>query len=178
VVEDCGADAVTVHARFASQGYARPADWHWIKEVKASVKIPVIGNGDVFKPVHACQMKALSGCDGIMIGRGAVGNPWIFRQILEMKQGLPLKEPNLSERRRHILEHFRLLADHVGEHRASLSMRGLLLWYTKGLPHSSRFRGSINEVRDLDSLLMVMDSYFSRLEPLEEAKVSRGAGQL
>jgi nifR3 family TIM-barrel protein len=176
VVEDCGADALTVHGRFAVHGYAEPADWTWIRKVKALVKIPVIGNGDVFQPVHALQMREHTGCDAVMIGRGAVGNPWIFRQILCMEQGLPIRKPKLSERRSHILEHFRLLIDHVGEQRASLSMRGLLLWYTKGLPHSSRFRGSINKIRDLDSLLHVMDSYFSKLESVQENQVCLGTG--
>lgn len=164
IIQDCGADAVTIHPRFAAQGFSAPADWSFIQEVKGRLNIPVIGNGDVFEASQALTMKARTGCDGIMIGRGAVGNPWIFRQILCLEQGLPMPRPGLSERRGLIMEHFHLLCGAMGEHRAARSMRGLLLWYTKGLPHSSRFRGRINQIKDLDSLVRNLDHYFSTLE--------------
>ena len=163
IIEDCGADAITVHPRFALQAYSVPADWTWIARVKEKLKIPVIGNGDVFMPAHAMEMRNQTGCDGIMIGRGAIGNPWIFSQILGLEQGLPVVKPDLSERRSLILEHFDGLISSMGEHRAAFCMRGLLLRYTKGLPHSSRFRGSITQIRDLQSLITTMDSYFSTL---------------
>ena len=163
VIEDCGADAVTVHPRFATRGYSDPAEWRLIGEVKEGVKIPVIGNGDIFDPSHALRMKNETGCDGIMIGRAAVGNPWIFKQILNLEQGLTGPEPGLDERRSFIMEHFDLLSRSMGEHKAALNMRGLLLRYTKGLPHSSRFRGSITRIRDYESLVATMDSYFSTL---------------
>ena len=115
-------------------------------------------------PSSALRMKAETGCDGVMIGRAAIGNPWIFRQVLRAEQGSPLQSPQLSERRRSILEHFRLLSDCMGEHRAALNMRGVLLSYTKGLPHSSAFRGLITRVRDTESLVRTMDHYFSSLE--------------
>jgi nifR3 family TIM-barrel protein len=164
VIEDCGADAVTVHPRFATQGYSVPADWTLIRRVKEQLKIPVIGNGDIFEPAHALKMRQETGCDGVMIGRGAIGNPWIFKQILHSDLGLPIPKPDLSDRRSFIMEHFQALSDLMGEHRAARTMRGLLLRYTKGLPHSSRFRGSINKIKDLDSLLSTMDGYFSTLE--------------
>ena len=163
VVEDCGADAITVHPRFASQGFSGRADWTLIGMVKERVKIPVIGNGDVLEPSHALKMRAETGCDGVMIGRGAVGNPWIFAQTLRLIEGLPVQRPDLIERKSHIMEHFSLLSGHMGEQRASLAMRGLLLRYTKGLPHSSRFRGSITGIRDLESLTSTMDNFFSSL---------------
>ena len=164
VIEDCGADAVTVHPRFATQGYAVPADWTVIGRVKERLKIPVIGNGDIFEPSHALKMRQETGCDGIMIGRGAIGNPWIFKQVFHLDLGVPISTPDLSERRSFIMDHFQALADLMGPHRAARSMRGLLLWYTKGLPHSSRFRGGINQIRDLDSLISTMDEYFSILK--------------
>jgi nifR3 family TIM-barrel protein len=167
VIEDCGADAITVHPRFASQGFSGRADWTIIAEVKQRVKIPVIGNGDVFEPSHALKMKSETGCDGVMIGRAAVGNPWIFKQVLHLNQGLPVPTPGLCDRRSLIMEHFRLLSGSMGEHRAALKMRGLLLQYTKGLPHSSRFRGSITQIRDLKSLISTMDNYFSALKDCE-----------
>lgn len=164
IAEDCGADAITVHPRFANYGYAVCADWRWIKEVKDRVKIPVIGNGDVFKPSHALCMKRQTGCDGVMIGRGAIGNPWIFKQILHLAQGLPVPRPDLAERRSLLMEHYGHLGRYMGEHRAALSMRGLLLRYTKGLPRSSRFRGSLTRIKDLESMVSTMDRYFSSLE--------------
>ncbi|MDY7036137.1 MAG: tRNA dihydrouridine synthase DusB [Thermodesulfobacteriota bacterium] len=164
IIEDCGADAVTVHPRFASSGFSGQADWSLIGRVKKRLKIPVIGNGDVFKPSQALEMKIRTGCDGVMIGRGAMGNPWIFKQILQLNQGLAVSEPDLNERRSFIIDHYQLLTDSMGEHRAALAMRGLLLRYTKGLPYSSQFRGSITKIRDLGSLISTMDNYFSILK--------------
>jgi nifR3 family TIM-barrel protein len=167
VIEDCGADAVTVHSRFATQGYSVPADWTFIGRVKEHLKIPVIGNGDIFEPSHALKMRQETGCDGVMIGRGAIANPWIFKQILRLDLGLPISKPDLSERRSFIMVYFQALSDLMGQQRAARSMRGLLLRYTKGLPHSSRFRGSINKIKDLDSLVSTLDDYFSILEDEE-----------
>ncbi len=164
VIEDCGADAVTVHPRFATQRYTGHADWLLIRAVKDALGIPVVGNGDVFRAEDALRMRAETGCDGVMIGRGAVGNPWIFSQVLDLERGLPPREPSLQERRAHILEHYRLLARTVGEHRAPYMMRGLLLAYTKGLPHSSRFRGRITRIKDLQTLTSLTDDYFETLE--------------
>lgn len=163
VIEDCGADAISIHPRFATHGYSVRADWRLIGKVKAEVKIPVIGNGDIFEPPHALKMKNQTGCDGVMIGRKAVGNPWIFKQILCLEQGLPVPEPDLTERKGLIMEHYHRLSDSMGEHRAALAMRGLLLRYTKGLSHSSRFRGTITQIKDLESMVSAMDKYFSTL---------------
>ena len=164
LIEDCGADAVTIHPRFVKQGFSGKADWNIIAEVKHHVKIPVIGNGDVFKPPLALDMKTQTGCDGVMIGRGAIGNPWIFRQILELEKGREPREPEISERRDLIMEHFSRLSHLIGEDRAARMMRGLLLWYTKGLPHSSRFRGTMTSIKDLETLVSALDQYFSFLE--------------
>jgi len=164
VLEDCGVDAITVHPRFATQGYSVHAEWPLIGLVKNRVKIPVIGNGDIFEPSQALEMMRQTGCDGVMVGRGAIGNPWIFRQILHLTQGLPVPRPNLDERRSLLIEHYQLLSNTMGGKRAARTMRGLLLWYTKGLPHSSRFRGSITQIKDLESLVATMDNYFSDLK--------------
>jgi len=168
VVEDCGADAVTVHPRFATQRYAGRADWGVIREVKAALRIPVVGNGDVFRAEDAVKLQMETGCDAVMIGRGAVGNPWIFRQVLDLEAGREPRGPTLAERRALILEHYRLLAEAVGEHRAPYMMRGLLLRYTKGLRHSSRFRGRITRIKDYETLSVLMDDYFGVLEKEEE----------
>ena len=160
VIEDCGADAITVHPRFATQGFSVPADWDLIGKVKDRVNIPVIGNGDIFKPHDALDMKERTGCDGVMVGRAAISRPWIFRQILHQEKGMPAPNPDLDERRSLLMEHCHLLCQFEGEHKAALLMRGLLRWYTKGLPHSGRFRESINQIKDLQSLVSTMDNYF------------------
>ena len=164
LIEDCGADAVTIHPRFVKQGFSGKADWTIIAEVKERLKIPVIGNGDVLNPILAFEMKRQTGCDGVMIGRGAIGNPWIFEQILEMKDGRPVHQPGLHERRDLIMEHFRLLSVQIGEEKAARNMRGLLLRYTKGLPHSTRFRGMITRIKDWDTLTSALGHFFNSLE--------------
>ena len=163
IIEDCGADAITVHPRFVKQGFSGQADWRIIGQVKKHLSIPVIGNGDIFKPELAIRMREETGCDGIMVGRAAMGNPWIFRQILDLEKGLEPRRPDLSERKAVIMEHFALLSSVIGENRASKMMRGLLLGYTKGLPHSSRFRESFTGINDFNTMVSAMDNYFSIL---------------
>ena len=163
IIEDCGADAIIIHPRFANQGYSGKAVWSLIGTVKEKVKIPVIGNGDIISPSDAFDMMKETGCDGVMIGRAAVRKPWIFRQILQLEKGLPVQEPDLSELRSIIMTHYNLLQDSMNEHRAALCMRGLLIHYTKGLPGSGRFREGFNKIKDLESLVSVMDNYFTAL---------------
>ncbi len=162
--EAAGADAVTVHPRFVSQKFSGKADWCVIADVKKQVKIPVIGNGDIFAPHLAQQLRKETGCDGVMIGRGAIGMPWIFRQILALENGKDMETPTLKERKDLILEHFHHLSKLIGEKRASFNMRGLLLWYTKGLPYGRRFRGAFTCIRDCNALTNVLDEYFAALE--------------
>ena len=167
LIEDCGADAITVHPRFVTQGFTGNADWAIISKVKELLKIPVIGNGDVSNPSLAIKMNTQTGCDGVMIGRGAVGNPWIFKQILELENGLAVRQPPLPERRALIIEHFRLLSLLMGENRAAKNMRGLLLQYTKGLPQSRRFRETFTSIKDIDTLISALDHYFASLKERE-----------
>jgi len=167
ILEDCGVDAITVHPRFATQGYSGKADWNLITSVKEKVKIPVIGNGDINSPSDALRMEKETRCDGLMIGRAAVRNPWIFRQILQMERGLPVHDPDISERRSLIMEHYNFLSDAMEEHRAAFRMRGLLLSYTKGLPGSGRFRDRFTKIKDVHSLISSMDDYFSTLEEIQ-----------
>ncbi|HIJ36757.1 MAG TPA: tRNA dihydrouridine synthase DusB [Deltaproteobacteria bacterium] len=163
-IEDNGADGITVHPRFVSQGFSGKAQWQIISLIKRNVTIPVIGNGDVFKPEQAMEMIHETGCDGVMLARGAIGNPWLFRQILELEKGCTPSTPSFEERRSVMLEHFGLLCENMGELRASRVMRGLLLWYTKGLPRSSRFRGAFTGIRDLNTMISAMDEYFNELD--------------
>ncbi|MFO7739725.1 MAG: tRNA dihydrouridine synthase DusB [Desulfatiglandaceae bacterium] len=160
LIADCGADAITLHPRFVTQGFSGTADWTVISELKKRLKIPIIGNGDVVSPQLALRMKNQTGCDGVMIGRGAIGNPWIFKQILDMENGRAARPPRLHERKALIQEHYRLLSASVGEIRAAKMFRGFLLWYTKGLPHSGRFRGRVNSIKDSYSLFTALDYYF------------------
>jgi tRNA-dihydrouridine synthase B len=164
LAEDCGADAITIHPRFASEGYSGRADWSLIGRVKDALKIPVIGNGDILQSSHALEMRAKTGCDGVMIGRGAIGNPWIFRQILLLEKGIDPPCPGIGERKDLIMEHFEALSRVVGKGKGARIMRGLLLWHTKGLPFSSSFRGQITGIKDMESLVSTMHSYFSSLE--------------
>jgi nifR3 family TIM-barrel protein len=167
LVEDCGADAITIHPRYATQGFSTPADWTWIGRIKERLKIPVIGNGDILEPIRALCMRKETGCDGVMIGRGAIANPWIFKQIGNIAQGLPQMRPSFLERRAFIIGHFRLLCESMEERKAALAMRGVLLFSTRGLPFSSQFRESIARIRDMESLVSAMENYFSRLEKAE-----------
>jgi nifR3 family TIM-barrel protein len=162
--ETIGVDAVTLHPRFATQGFSGSADWALIRSVASTVHIPVIGNGDVVQPRSAYDMMKTTGCRGVMIGRGAVGNPWIFQQILSLGRTGCFEEPSLAERRRVILEHHRLLRDHYGAITTSRLMRGLMLWYTKRLPHSSRFRGAFTGIQDFPDLIRGLDAYFKFLQ--------------
>lgn len=164
LIADCGADAITLHPRFVTHGFSGKADWTVISDLKKKLKIPIIGNGDVVNPQLALQMKNQTGCDGVMIGRGALGNPWIFKQILDMENDQPVRPPQLHERKTLIEEHYRLLSLSVGEFHAAKIFRGFLLWYTKGLPYSSRFRGSITSIKDFNTFFSTLDKYLLFLE--------------
>lgn len=163
MAEECGVDAITVHGRSVPQGFGGKADWDIIGEVKTRLRIPVIGNGDITEPVHAIAMMEKTDCDGVMIGRAAIGNPWIFSQVLALSAGLPPRAPSPEERREAILSHFELLSELEGSTRAARRMRGLLLWYTKSLPFSSRFRGAITSITDMSSLMAALDLFLDKL---------------
>lgn len=158
MAESCGVAAVAVHGRTREQYYQGKADWDIIRKVKAAVKIPVIGNGDIFTPQDAGRMMEETGCDGLMVARGAKGNPWIFRRINHyLDTGEMLPEPSIEEIRDMILRHGRMLAEYKGEGTAIREMRGHMAWYTRGLPHSAALRNEINQVETLEGLLELLN---------------------
>ena len=157
IIEDCGAAAVAVHGRTREQYYSGTADWDIIRQVKEAVSIPVIGNGDVTGPESAKRMLEETGVDGIMIGRAARGNPWIFGQIKEyLETGILPQKPELSEVREMMLRHARMQLECKGEYTGIREMRKHVAWYTAGYPNSAKLRAKINEVetyQDLEALL-------------------------
>lgn len=161
IAESCGVAAVAVHGRTRSQYYSGRADWEIIRQVKEAVKIPVIGNGDVDSPEAAEAMLEDTGCDGVMIGRAAQGNPWIFRETVRfLEDGTRLPRPGREEKRAIVLRHAALLKEVKGEYTAVREMRKHLAWYTAGMPHSARFRGMINSLETMEALLAGVDEIF------------------
>lgn len=171
IAQDNGADAITVHARTADQGYSGRADWDIIAEVKKAVTIPVIGNGDIRLPQDALRMREETSCDAVMVGRGALGNPWIFRGIAQAFSGKTVDYlPTLSQRREMIENHWRMEAEFRGIRMAGKSFRKHILWYTKGLGNSAQFRDLAGKIKDEKGMLSELDTYFRSLEASENLK--------
>lgn len=157
MAESCGVAAVAVHGRTREQYYSGTADWEIIRRVKEAVRIPVIGNGDIFTPEDAGRMLRETGCDGIMIARGAKGNPWIFNQINRyLDDGELTGRPSLDEIRAMILRHGKMLSEYKGEFTAMREMRSHMAWYTKGLPGSAALRNDINQVETLEGMAALL----------------------
>lgn len=158
IIEDSGAAAIAVHGRTREQYYSGEADWDIIRQVKEAVKIPVIGNGDVDSPEKAIALLNETGCDGIMIGRGVRGNPWLFAQIKAfLDTGKHIIKPSNEEIRSMILRHARLQFEIKGEYTGIREMRKHVAWYTAGLPNSAKLRRAVNEVesyQELEALLL------------------------
>lgn len=163
IAEEVGISAITIHGRTRSEFYTGKADRDIIKEVKDSVKIPVIGNGDIVDEETAYQMFEKTGVDGIMIGRGSFGNPWIFRNIKHfLITGEKLPSPTNSERLNIIKEHIDLAVEEKGEI-AIKELRKHIAWYTKNLKNSSEFRNSINMIETKEQLIKTLNEYFETL---------------
>lgn len=161
IAESCGVAAVAVHGRTREQYYSGQADWDIIAKVKESVKIPVIGNGDVDSPEKAKALLEQTGCDGVMIGRAAQGNPWIFGQVREyLETGVIPKLPTNKEKREMILRHAALQLEYKGEYTGVREMRKHLSWYTVGMPNSARFRQAINTMETMEELMNSVNEIF------------------
>lgn len=154
ILQESGAAAVAVHGRTREQYYSGQADWDIIAQVKAAVKIPVIGNGDVTDGESALQLLKKTGCDGVMIGRGAQGNPWVFREVTAALEGRKIPpRPTRQELYDMIARHAQLAAQYKGEYITVREMRKHLAWYTTGLPHAAALRRQINSIETMDGLL-------------------------
>ena len=165
IAEESGAAAVAVHGRTREQYYSGKADWDIIRQVKEAVHIPVIGNGDVFTPQDAKRMMEETGCDGIMIARGAQGNPWIFKQVEHYLQtGELLAKPAIEEVVQMMLRHANAQLAFKGEYIGMREMRKHVAWYTVGYPHSAKLRGDINAVESVAELEELMNRYMESLE--------------
>ena len=161
IAEGCGVAAVAVHGRTREQYYSGRADWDIIASVKDAVKIPVIGNGDVDSPQAAEALLKHTGCDGVMIGRAAQGNPWIFRDVVSyLETGVIPASPTNAEKKEIILRHAALQLEYKGEYTGVREMRKHLSWYTVGMPHSAKFRQTINTMESMDELVRGVETIF------------------
>lgn len=168
IAEDCGISAIAIHGRTREQYYSGKADWDIIRQVKENVSIPVIGNGDVFEVEDAINMLNQTNCDAIMIGRGAQGNPWIFKRINHyMQTGEILPEPTLEEKINTAKKHLKLAVEEHGEYVAVREMRKHIAWYLKGLRNSARVRDEINKIESYEEVVNKLESYMQDCLTLE-----------
>lgn len=153
IVEEAGGAAIAVHGRTREQYYSGKADWDIIRQVKEAVSIPVIGNGDVTSGESAIAMQKETGCDGVMIGRGSQGNPWIFSELLAYEQtGKMPPRPSATELKNMMLRHARLQIQYKGDYLGIREMRKHVAWYTSGIPNSAKLRNEINMVASYEEL--------------------------
>lgn len=184
MAEDCGIDGISLHPRTREQGFGGRADWSLIGKLKKAVRIPVIGNGDVTERSLIEKMFEETGCDGVMIGRGALGNPWIFH----VQNSMPGEQkagpsPSLGERKDMIHRHFSLTQAHYGERGAVKKIQKHIYWYTKGLPSCAHFHSTLYGLKEKEALFEAIHSYFdfiqrrSLCQPFEPKKSRSVIGQ-
>ena len=163
IAEDAGAAAIAVHGRTREQYYSGKADWEIIRQVKEAVSIPVIGNGDVTSPERADAMVKETGCDGVMIGRGCQGNPWIFRELLAYEETGSIPErPGTDQIRETMLRHARLQIEFKGDYIGIREMRKHVAWYTAGMRHSAGIRRESNNIASYEELKKLTDMLLER----------------
>lgn len=165
--EQAGASAITVHARTRSQGYSGKANWQIIKDVKTSVKIPVIGNGDVTSCYKAKQMLDETGCDAVMIGRGVLGNPWLIKECVEyLETGKEPTPVSFLEKVKMMRKHYNLLIHDKNEKVALLEMRSHIIWYLKGMPKNKEIKNAICKSKTKEEMFNIISEYQKYLEQL------------
>lgn len=168
IIEQAGASVLTLHGRTREQFYSGQADWEIIKEVKQAINIPLIGNGDITKPEDAKKMMELTGCDAVMIGRGAQGNPWLFERTAHyLATGELLPEPDFEERMRVILKHVDMLIAYKGEYIGIREMRSHLTSYIKGIHGATEFRKKLTTVASLDDIKYLLEECNNHLKNLD-----------
>lgn len=164
MAEDSGASAVTVHGRTRAQMYEGSADWDIIRRVKESIKIPVIGNGDVISPEAAKRLLDETGCDGVMVARGAMGNPWLFKRIIHyLKSGVLLPEPSAAEKIDMAIRHAEMMADYKGEAVGIKEMRKHVAWYIKGLRNALSVKNITSTITTREDMIRVLQEYKNEL---------------
>jgi len=160
IAEACGAAAVTVHGRTRDQFYSGRADWDIIARVRTAISIPVIGNGDIKEPPDSLSMMKETGCNGVMIGRGALGNPWLFgRTVYLLETGIVLPEPDFNEKIGMAVRHLQMTASFKGEHKAVTEMRKHIAWYLKGMKNSAKIKELINRAAEVQELVDILENY-------------------
>jgi nifR3 family TIM-barrel protein len=164
-LESVGVQMLTVHARTREQFYAGHADWRWIRRVKKEVGIPIVGNGDVFRPEDAARLVEETGCDGVMIGRGALGNPWLIsRTQYFLKHGVILSEPLIEERIQVALQHFDRVLRYKGERIGLNEMRKHAVWYIKGIKKAAQLRDEIMQTRSSEEMRVILSRILKKQE--------------
>lgn len=161
IAEQSGADALILHPRTRCQGFSGHSDWEHIKQLKQTVSIPVIGSGDINCAQDALNMLRTTGCDGVMIGRGAYGNPWLITDILRLQRSDEPAEVSEQQRLQTIIEHLQLYKQTFGEHKAVTDMRKHLCWYSRGLVGASEFRSQVNSMQNYSDLITTTEAFFS-----------------
>jgi tRNA-dihydrouridine synthase B len=174
IAQDNGADAVTVHPRTARQGFGGRADWPLIGRIKAALRIPVIGNGDIVEAADAARMMAKTGCDAVMVGRAAMANPLIFSQIEDILAGRQPRQASAQDRIALMARYLDSSVRYIGEKRACFMMRSRLAWFAKGLPQAGRFRRSIRLVTSRAEARQHIDTYAEYLRRLQERNPESG----
>jgi nifR3 family TIM-barrel protein len=159
LAQDCGVDAIAVHPRTATQGFRGEADWSIIAALKEALTIPVIGNGDVTAPEDALRMLDETGCDGVMVGRAAIGNPMIFSQILAAAHGRPVMLSNDGQRIDTMIAYLRDSVRHLGEQTACRMMRSRLCWFVKGMRNAGQFRSAIRFIASEEEAIELIRQY-------------------
>ena len=171
IAEACGVDAIAVHPRTASQGFGGKADWSIIARVKKEVKIPVIGNGDIFGPKDALKMISETECDGVMIGRAAIGNPGLIFQVLAGIAKVDFAPVSFRKRFEIMMQYLDASVRYCGEENACYMLRSRLGWFSKGLPHSSQFRDSIKHISSRGEAAALISTYQKMVETFAAERI-------